>query len=131
MLLPKTYQPAHQRDTSKSSSIYSEKRTSTVQSNHERNFSLPENAQRNSTMLKASKEPVATSSSALAPLPSHDATNDPRFSEFYDAYFRNSQLNFGLRFDAPGHNRVDPPPAITEVPSRLPSPQPPAPGMAV
>lgn len=105
-LLPQTYQPVHQRDTSSSSNVY---RNSAATPKHERNFSMPENEKRNSVVLASSKEsplpPV--SKAALAPLSSRDAANDPRFSEFYDVYFRNSRLSFGLKLDAPGQNRLE------------------------
>ena len=122
MLLPQTYRPVHQRDTSDSSSIYSEKRSSRVEPRHERD----------SLVLPLSQKPSqpAASNATLAPLPTHDAANDPRFSEFYDAYFRNSQLNFGLKLDGSGPSRPDQQPTIMEIPSQ-PSSQDTKLGMAV
>lgn len=136
-LLPRTYEPSHQRDISGASSVYSDKRTSAYQ--HERtnstgsyyNYSFPENSSRNSVALTGSKEPSrrpSQSSSLLAPASMNSTqTNDPRFSEFYDAYYRHSQLNPGQKLDAP--KRPNPlnitQPTIVEVPSPLPSPLPP------
>jgi hypothetical protein len=104
--------------------MYSEKRNSTTSPGHERNFSLPKNTQRDSVVVDASKETLqapVTKATLAAP----DAANDPRFSEFYDAYFRNSKLNFGL-----GHN-LDPQPAIPEDAPALSESQPSKPGMAL
>lgn len=153
-LLPQTYQPSHQRDLSSASSIYSDKRTSTYQGHHKRttssgsayNYSFPENSSRNSTVAAASKEPSrrpSASSSLLAPGSSQsNQTNDPRFSEFYDAYYRYSQLNPGQKPDGSKNDASKRPnqlnlsqPTIVEVPSPLPSPHPQAtpnqPGVAL
>lgn len=113
MLLPRTYDPTHRRQSSDASSVYSQRQTSSAKSTkstksaHSRNFSLPSNA-RNSIVAPSmhSEEswlPPLPSSTLVVlpsqPLPSTDAANDPRFSAFYEAYFRNSRLNEGLQFD--------------------------------
>ncbi|CAI6337310.1 unnamed protein product [Periconia digitata] len=78
VLPPTTGESTHQRETSDASSMYSYKRNSKHLS------------------VGASKEAnrqSATNNSLLAPNSASDAhrdPNDPRFSEFYDAYFRNS-----------------------------------------
>jgi hypothetical protein len=134
MLLPQAYQPVHQRDTSGSrTGIYSDKRNSTIKAKHERttstgsryNFSFPENSARN--CKESPYNPVSMSS--LAPPSSKDRANDPRFSEFYEAYFRNSQLSPGLKFDTSVESPTQP--TITGIPSPLPSPKLPGSGMAV
>lgn len=124
--------------------MYSDKRTSTHQAEHQRNssvgsyynYSFPENSDRNSTSLSTGKESV--SSSLLAPGSSHsNQTNDPRLSEFYDAYYRHSQLNPVQKAEAVKRpNQLNlAQPTIVEVPSPLASPQPGAtgsqPGMAL
>jgi hypothetical protein len=109
---------------SNASSMYSDKRNSTTSPRHERNFSLPKNTQRDSVIVEASKETLQASQ-PKATLAAPDAANDPRFSEFYDAYFRNSKLNFGL-----GQN-LDRQSVIPEdAPASLES-QPPKAGMAL
>lgn len=94
------------------------------------NFSFPENSSRNSVTLSSSKDDSrrpSASSSLLAP-GSASTTNqqsDPRFSEFYDAYYRNSMLPPAASTDAskrPGNLNLQE--TITEVDTPLPSPNP-------
>ncbi|PVI06406.1 hypothetical protein DM02DRAFT_609981 [Periconia macrospinosa] len=75
VLPPTTSEPSHQRDPSDGSSIYSVKR--------------------NSKHMSMNNRQSVANGSFLAPISSNDNSkdvNDPRFSEFYDAYFRNSQF---------------------------------------
>ncbi|KAF1961975.1 hypothetical protein CC80DRAFT_543344 [Byssothecium circinans] len=155
LILPATtYEPSHKRDESDASSVYSDKRNSTYQfpapafastsASHQRttstgsyNYSFPGSSDRNSVALGvASKEggrrQSSANSSLLAPGSTHSKdSNDPRFSDFYDAYYRNSHLVK----DAP--RRPDPintEPTIVEVPTPLASPAPRGnnqPGMAL
>jgi hypothetical protein len=100
-LLPQTYQPTHMRDMSDASSVYSNlKRTSTHQSSDSTdssyNFSFPEDSNRNSSALGSttaqSGQPSASSSLAVPGSTTSNQTNDPRLSEFYDAYYRHSTM---------------------------------------
>ncbi|KAJ4356544.1 uncharacterized protein N0V89_004578 [Didymosphaeria variabile] len=80
-LLPKTYQPSHQRDDSGSSSIYSEKRHSTIENDSNRKSGIapfPNKDDNRKTLL-------------LAP----GAAGENRYSDIYDAYYRQSLLNPG------------------------------------
>lgn len=89
-LLPKTYQPSHQRDDSDSSSIYSERRHSVL--DHESNRV-----------------------SMVAPLPTKDenrktllppgATTENRYSDIYDAYYRQSMINANSSSQPEGETR--------------------------
>jgi hypothetical protein len=91
------------------------------------NFSFPQHATRNSVALSARKEEEPSAPGSLAPSSArgHQA-NDPRFSEFYDAYYRNSQL--GPISSTDGSKRPNQlnlaQETIAEVDSPLPSPNP-------
>lgn len=78
VLPPSTEESSHQRGLSDTSSIYSDKRNS-----------------KHTSMLLPGTGTQNTRESFLAPSSANDPTrdaNDPRFSEFYDSYFRTSQL---------------------------------------
>ncbi|KAK7189912.1 hypothetical protein DPSP01_008383 [Paraphaeosphaeria sporulosa] len=75
-LLPKTYQPSHNRDNSDSSSIYSEARHSKVERDASRQSTigpLPVNGENRKTLLPP-------------------AAGDNRYSDIYDAYYRHSMI---------------------------------------
>lgn len=122
---------------SDASSVYSShNRMSTRMSTHmsnnstdsSYNFSLPKHANRNSVALSATKEgePNAAGSLLAPSLARGSQTNDPRFSEFYEAYYRNSQL--GPISSTDGAKRPNQlniaQDTIAEVESPLPSPNP-------
>jgi hypothetical protein len=94
------------------------------------NFSFPQHSDRNSAMLSSVNEESdrsRVSSSFLAPSSAKgNQTNDPRFSEFYDAYYRNSQIGPVSSADgAKRPNQLDlTQETIAEVDSPLPSPNP-------
>ena len=135
---------------SAASSVYSQNRVSVHQHKASNstdlsyNYSFPEHSNRNSTNLatsssEESRRPSA-SSSLLAPGSSaskESQPNDPRFSEFYDAYYRHSQLGTATKAEAPRRpQHMDlSQMTIVEVPSPLPSPNPSTglmqPGMAM
>lgn len=103
------------------------------------NFSFPKNSNRNSVAAGATKEEeTIVASSMLAPSSARSGqTNDPRFSEFYDAYYRKSQLGPISGTDgAKRSNQLNiTQDTIAEVDSPLPSPNPQtsskAPGVAM
>lgn len=135
-LQPHAYQPTHQRYRSDASSVYSQNRMSTHQHKHSNstdisyNYSFPEHSSRNSLALSAPKEhsrrPSAASSLLAPGSTTSNQTNDPRFSEFYDSYYRHSQLGVASKMEAPKRpkdlNMTQP--TIVEVPSPIPSPNP-------
>lgn len=134
-LLPQTYQPAHQRVISDSSSVYGDQNrasmhraSSSMESAY--NFSFPGNSNRNSVTQQSMKEQgrrPSASSSFLAPESTTSSqTAEPRLSEFYDAYYRHSQLGVATSTDAPRRpNMLNlTQPTIVEVPSPQPSPNP-------
>lgn len=136
-LQPVAYQPVHQRDTSNASSIYSDKRTSTYNGQHERsdsaesyNYSFPEHSSRNSIghVLKETDRNPNQSGGLLAP--SKGDKNDPRFSEFYDSYYRQSLYGGSAQTDA-SKRPNQPDETIDEVPSPLQPAKLSGPGMAM
>ena len=140
-LQPTIYQPSHRRDLSSASSTYSlENETPQHQlsrsdsQNSSYNHSFPNRSTRNSTAAspsasrEQSRRPSADSSLRPASInTSGGSSSDPRFSEFYDAYYRHSQLNVTQKVEAtkrPMQLHLTQP-AIVEMPSPLPSPAPP------
>lgn len=141
-LQPTTYQPSHERKTSSASSTYSqENQTSQHQrsgsdsqaSSSSYNYSFPGYSTRNSTAASpaASREQSRrpSASSSLRPgsiIAGGGSTSDPRFSEFYDAYYRHSQLNVAQKAEAPKRpaQLQLTQPTIVEVPTPLSSPAP-------
>ncbi|KAF2793909.1 hypothetical protein K505DRAFT_361588 [Melanomma pulvis-pyrius CBS 109.77] len=137
LLQPQAYQPTHQRDMSNASSVYSENRMSTLEqrnrsdsaeSGYSYSYNFPETSNRNSIM-QPKEQPghrKSVSSSLLDPNGSatSNQSNDPRFSEFYDAYYRHSQLGPASKADASKRpnqlNLSDQ--TIVEVPTPLASP---------
>lgn len=153
-LQPSTYQPYqpyqappsksnHQRDESDTSTYSNQNRASTHQHNKSNstdfsyNYSFPDNSNRNSAALTVStKEPSrrpSASSSLNVPGASQNGAaqpQDPRLSEFYDAYYRHSQLVAPSKDSSKRPNQLNlTEPTIEEVPSPLPSPSPNAPLM--
>ncbi|KAF2634613.1 hypothetical protein P280DRAFT_235008 [Massarina eburnea CBS 473.64] len=132
LILPTTtYEPTHKRDQSGASSVYSEKRSSTYQ--HE--GPNPTGSNRNSVALGATSTETKRQSSANSSLLTPGSTNgkdynDPRFSEFYDAYYRNSQL---IKDGPKRPEHIHTEATIAEVPTPLSSPAPPGhqPGVAM
>ncbi|KAF2187396.1 hypothetical protein K469DRAFT_705084 [Zopfia rhizophila CBS 207.26] len=132
---------------SDASSVYSDKRMSTHRhkrsnssgSSFSYNYSFPENSTRNSVALSTStkeqsRRPSASSSLHPASSTQSNGTSDPRFSEFYDAYYRHSQLGVAQRTDVKRPNQLNlTQPTIIEVPSPMASPMPQSnkPGMAL
>lgn len=136
-LQPQTYQPTHQRDVSDASSVYdSENRASKHLSNGSAyNFSFPENSNRNSVALNTVKEEASSkeqsrrpsvSNSLLAPSSTtSNQTHETRLSEFYDAYYRHSQIGVASTEPTKRPNQLNfTHPTIVEVPSPLASPNP-------
>lgn len=137
-LLPQAYQPEnHKRDASDASSLYSNHyKTNTHQHKSSNSSDLSynnpflDNLNRNSSSLGTSKEhsrQLSVSNSLLNPGTTAGKENsDPRLSEFYDAYYRHSQLGVASKAEAPKRpaqiNVTQP--TIAEVPSPLPSPNP-------
>jgi hypothetical protein len=129
---PETREPTHLRDASEDSELgisaylARHERTMSTGSDSVYNFSFPEHSSRNSGLLAPKDEQTDRPSSLLVPEGSNDR-NDPRFSEFYDAYFRQSHLITGQKSDTSKRpqqiNTTQP--TIEEVESPLPSPQPP------
>ncbi|KAF2449069.1 hypothetical protein P171DRAFT_482104 [Karstenula rhodostoma CBS 690.94] len=78
-LLPRTYQPSHNRDDSDSSSIYSEGRHSMPEKDGKHKWTI--------APLPAEKEKRST---LLPP-----AGGDNRYSDMYEAYYRHSTINGG------------------------------------
>ncbi|KAF2845520.1 hypothetical protein T440DRAFT_522540 [Plenodomus tracheiphilus IPT5] len=146
-LEPRTYAPSHQRDASDASSIYSNgNRLSTFQayqayqkqadrsasaaSNDSNNYSSTDHSGHTSVILSTEKDgerrpSQSSASSHLAPTSSSatlqpGAPNDSRLSEFYEAYYRNSQIAPSLAADSkPVFDRRS---TIIEVDSPMPSP---------
>jgi len=135
-LLPQTYQPtqtsAHTRERSDASSIYSShnrmsthKASDSTDSSY--NFSLPKHANRNSVALSAMKKEEPSAAGTLLVLSSANGNqvNDPRSSEFYDAYYRQSQLGPISTDGAKRPNQLTlAQDTIAEAESPLPSPNP-------
>jgi hypothetical protein len=144
-LQPQTYAPNHQRDGSDASSIYSSgNRLSTYQtyqayqkhadrsasaaSSESNHFSSTDESNRTSVVLSTEKEAErrpSQSSSLLPPGPSSSLQpggneKDYRVSEFYDAYYRNSQIGPAQTVEA--KRPVDRQSTIMEVESPMPSP---------
>jgi len=134
LLQPQSYQPSHQRDMSNASSIYSENRMSTLGNQRNRsdsessfsyNYTSPDTSNRNSISQAGHRKSLSNTmldpSSASA---SSGQGHDPRFSEFYDAYYRHSQLVTSAKPDASKRpnqlNLSDQ--TIVEVPTPLASP---------
>lgn len=99
------------------------------------NYSFPTTSGRNSATLTVStKEPSrrpSASSSLNVPGSSQQQNgqpSDPRLSEFYDAYYRQSQLIAPSKEPSKRPNQLDLS-QIEEVPSPLPSPNPTVPLM--
>lgn len=103
--------PTHQRDGSNASSVYSENRQSAYQS-YQPYHSLDRS--NSSASVKAPRAP-----SHLLELP-EGAAKEARLSEFYDAYWRQSQM-LG---NESNHVTVDRQSTIIEADSPLPSPAP-------
>jgi hypothetical protein len=95
LLQPQSYQPAHQRDMSNASSVYSENRMSTLDPQRKRSDTADSSYSDNYNYAGTSnRTSMGQQSSSLQPNGStnNQQSNDPRFSEFYDAYYRQSQL---------------------------------------
>jgi hypothetical protein len=135
---------------STASSVYSQNRVSVYQhkasdsTDSSYNYSFPEHSNRNSTALATSpseeNRTPSANSSLLAPgsaASKESQSNDPRFSEFYDSYYRHSQLGTVTKAEVPRRpGQIDlSQTTIVEVPSPLPSPNPSTrlmqPGMAM
>ena len=127
-LQPTRYQPSHQRDLSSASSTYSlENKTSQHQrlksdsQNSSYNYSFPNHYTCSSTAASPSVSREESRRLSAA------SSSDSRFSEFYDAYYRHSQLNAAQKAEVtkrPTQLHLTQP-AIVEVPSPLLSPAPP------
>jgi len=103
LLLPKAYQPSHQRDDSDASSVYSNRRTSVYKPQHGSSDSIESmtDSKRKSITIAANVDDVQRKSQLFAPSSSTDKKADPRFSEFYDSYFRHSMVNSGQTTELP------------------------------
>jgi hypothetical protein len=134
-----THQPTHQRDISNASSVYSEnrmsahdpqrKRSDTAESAYSYSYNFHETSDRNSLSQPSNEKDgqrKSVSSSLLHPngSTSSNQSSDPRFSEFYDSYYRQSQLLTSSKNDGqkrPGQLDLSDQ-TIVEVPTPLASP---------
>lgn len=135
-LQPQAYQPqpTHQRDASDASSVYSnanrlstwqQQRMSTI--DYSLNNTASSNADQYDGGLSASSAEDSRRPNSSLNVPGKP--HDPRLSEFYDAYYRQSQLGLPSK-DGKRPNQLDlAQDTIAEVESPLPSPNPHAPLM--